>query len=97
MSNKSRQNNEEVDLGQLFVMIGNTINRFFQFIVSILRNCFLVLYGLFFVKKHIVVFSVTATAGLIAGFIIEETSAPVLNQPLQSVKITKQAKTYMDL
>jgi hypothetical protein len=78
MTNKSRQQNEEVDLGQLFVMIGNTINRFFQFIASIFKNLFFgFVWVVFFVKKHTVVFSIAAVTGLISGFVMEETSDPI--------------------
>jgi hypothetical protein len=78
MTNKSRQQNEEVDLGQLFVMIGNTINRFFQFIASIFKNLFFgFVWVVFFVKKHTVVFSIATVTGLISGFVLEETSDPI--------------------
>ena len=78
MTNKSRQQNEEVDLGQLFVMIGNTINRFFQFIASIFKNLFFgFVWVVFFVKKHTVVFSIATVTGLISGFVLEKTSDPI--------------------
>ena len=43
MSNKlpEQPNSEEVDLGQLFKLIGNAFNRFFKFIGSILNSFFL--------------------------------------------------------
>ena len=83
MTNKSRQQNEEVDLAQLFVMIGNAINRFFQFIASIFKKLFFgFVWVVFFVKKHIVVFSLAVAVGLIAGFIIEETSDPVFKSTI---------------
>ena len=40
MTNKSRQHNEEVDLGKIFMMIGNSFNRFFQFILPVVKNLF---------------------------------------------------------
>ena len=83
MTNKSRQQNEEIDLGQLFVMIGNSISRFFQFIASIFKNLFFgFVWVVFFVKKHILVFSTAAAVGLVAGFIIEETSDPVFKSTI---------------
>ena len=83
MTDKSRQQGEEVDLGQLFVMIGNNINRFFQFIASIFKNLFFgFVWVVFFVKKHILVFSTAAAVGLVAGFIIEETSDPVFKSTI---------------
>ncbi len=72
------QPSEEVDLSQLFKIIGNGFRRFFQFIASIFKNLFFgFVWVVFFVKKHIVLFSVAAVAGLISGFIIEETSDPI--------------------
>ena len=78
MTNKSRQHNEEVDLGKLFVMIGNSFNRFFQFIFSVIKNLFFgFVWVVFFARKYIVTISIAIFFGLIVGFIIEETSDPV--------------------
>jgi hypothetical protein len=67
MTNKSKQQDEEVDLGQLFVMIGNAFNRFFQFIASIFKNLFFgFVWVVFFVKKHTVVFSIAAVTVIIS-------------------------------
>jgi hypothetical protein len=49
------QPSEEVDLGQLFKMIGNAFQRLFQFIGSIFNKLFLAFVWLvFFIKKHAV-------------------------------------------
>ena len=72
----SRSNNEEeVDLGSLFVIIGKGFSKFFNFIESIFKNIFLgIIIILLFLKKHYVVISTAAIIGLIAGFSLEVNS-----------------------
>jgi len=78
MSSNSKKPNEEVDLAQFFVMIGNTFNRFFQFIASIFKNLFFAfVWVVFFVRRHIIVFFIAIIIGFVSGFIIGETSDPV--------------------
>ncbi len=69
------QPSEEVDLGQLFKMIGNAFQRLFQFIGSIFNKLFLAFVWLvFFIKKRAVVILIAAVAGLVLGFILDKTS-----------------------
>ena len=71
------QPSEEVDLGQLFKMIGNAFQRLFQFIGSIFNKLFLAFVWLvFFIKKRAVVLLIAAVAGLALGFILDKTSPP---------------------
>ena len=71
------QPSEEVDLGQLFKMIGNAFQRLFQFIGSIFNNLFLAFVWLvFFIKKRAVFLLIAAVAGLALGFILDKTSPP---------------------
>ena len=46
--------NEEVDLGQLFKMIGNAFQKLFDFIASIIRH---VLEKIFFIFSQLILFS----------------------------------------
>ncbi|GAA4967609.1 hypothetical protein [Algibacter aquimarinus] len=72
------QQNEEVDLGQLFKLIGNAFDRFFKFIGSIFNKIFLAFVWLvFFVKKHIIKIAIAAIIGVGWGFYFEKTSSPV--------------------
>ena len=51
------QQSEEVDLGQLFKLIGNAFDRFFRFIGNIFKTLFLAfVWFVFFIKKHIIKF-----------------------------------------
>ena len=71
------QPSEEVDLGQLFKMIGNAFQRLFQFIGSIFNKLFLAFVWLvFFIKKRAVVLLIAAVAGLALGFILDKIAPP---------------------
>jgi len=71
------QPSEEVDLGQLFKMIGNAFQRLFQFIGSIFNTLFLAfVWFVFFIRKRAVVLLIAAAAGLSLGLILDKTSPP---------------------
>lgn len=71
-------NTEEVDLGQLFKLIGNAFNRFFRFIGSILNSVFLAFVWLvFFTKKHIIKLGIAGVIGIGFGYVKEMISDPV--------------------
>lgn len=62
------QQSEEVDLGQLFKLIGNAFSRFFNFIGSIFMGIFgLIILFLQFIQKHIIKFAIAGVVGLILG------------------------------
>ena len=70
-SNQSQQS-EEVDLGQLFKLIGNAFERFFNFIGSIFKGLFnLIIMFLLFVKKHIVILGIAGIVGLAIGIYLD--------------------------
>lgn len=72
------QQSEEVDLGQLFKLIGNAFERFFNFIGSIFYKLFLVfVWFVFFVKKHFIKFVIVGILGIVLGVVLEKTSEPV--------------------
>ena len=74
---KSEQS-EEVDLGQLFKLIGNAFDRLFRFIGSIFNKLFLAfVWFVFFIKKHFVKFVIAGLVGIGWGFLLEKTSDPV--------------------
>ena len=75
MSTAKNNNEEEVDLGSLFVIIGKGFKNFFNFIGSIFKGIFeFVIQILLFVKKHIVKIGVATVLGLIIGFFIESST-----------------------
>ncbi|TXG37167.1 hypothetical protein [Seonamhaeicola maritimus] len=75
---KDSQQSEEVDLGQLFQLIGNAFNRLFSFIGSMLNKLFLAfVWFVFFIKKHFIKFVIAGVLGIGLGIIKEKTSEPV--------------------
>ena len=72
MSTKKQNNDEEVDLGSLFTVIGKGFKNFFNFIGNIFKGIFhrLILI-LLFLNVHILKFSVAVLIGGIVGFFLE--------------------------
>ena len=69
---------EEVDLGQLFKLIGNTFDRFFNFIGSIFNKLFLAfIWAILFIKKHILKLVIAGVIGMVLGIYLEKTSVPI--------------------
>ena len=80
------QPSEEVDLGQLFQMIGNGFRRLFQFIGSILKQLFLAfVWFVFFLKKRAIILLIAAAVGLALGLVLNKTSPPIYKSSI-SVK-----------
>jgi len=68
---------EEVDLGQLFKLIGNAFDRFFNFFITIFKRIFLAFVWLvFFVKKRIIILALAGISGLIIGVLKGKSSVP---------------------
>ena len=67
MSDKipDQNNSEEVDLGQLFTLIGNAFNKLFSFIASIFKTIFSVI--VLTLKAFIVNFKIIVITMIIAG------------------------------
>ena len=89
MSNKlpESQPSEEVDLGQLFKLIGRAFDRLFGFIGSILNKLFLAfVWMVFFVKRHFIKIALAGIIGFAYGFIRQKTAEPVY----KSTTIIKQ-------
>lgn len=72
------QPSEEVDLGQLFKLIGNAFERFFKFIGNIFYKLFLAfVWFVFFIKKHILKLVIAGIIGIGLGFMLQKVSDPV--------------------
>jgi len=72
MSTNRKNNEEEVDLGSLFVIIGKGFSNFFNFIGSIFKGLFHYFISiLIFLKENFVLIGSGALVGLVAGFILE--------------------------
>ena len=66
------QASEEVDLGQLFRLIGNAFNKFFRFIASIFKGLFhLIILFLLFIQKHVIKLTIIGIVSLAAGIFLD--------------------------
>ncbi|WP_299047427.1 hypothetical protein [uncultured Polaribacter sp.] len=72
MSTNQKNNDEEVDLGSLFVIIGNGFRNFFNFIGNIFIGIFeCIIAILLFLKKNTIKIGVALVLGAILGFFLQ--------------------------
>lgn len=74
MSDKTpqQQNSEEIDLGQLFQLIGNGFKKLGNFIASIFKGLFhLLMLFLLFIQKHFIKFAIAGFVGLGLGIFLD--------------------------
>ncbi|WP_421804498.1 hypothetical protein [Flagellimonas sp.] len=68
-----QNNSDEIDLGQLFQMIGRGFQKFFNFIASIFKGIFhLIMLFLLFVQKNIIIIGAAVILGGVGGFILDK-------------------------
>jgi hypothetical protein len=71
------QASEEVDLGQLFKLIGNAFNKFFRFIASIFKGLFhLIILFLLFIQKHLIKLTIIGIVSLAVGIFLDFNKEP---------------------
>ncbi|MEZ4968352.1 MAG: hypothetical protein R2814_01560 [Flavobacteriaceae bacterium] len=76
-TNSSPSSSEEIDLGQLFQLIGNAFKKFFRFIGNIFKSIFhTVILFLLFIQKHFIKFVVAAIVGLALGIYLDMVKKP---------------------
>ena len=81
------QQSEEVDLGQLFKLIGNAFDRFFKFVGRVLNTLFLgFVWLVFFLKKQALKIIIAAIIGFGLGMTKETVSDPIY----KSTAVVKQ-------
>ncbi len=69
---------EEVDLGQLFKMIGNMFDRLFNLIGNVLNKIFLAfVWTVFFVKRHVIKIVIAGVIGFGYGFFKQKKGEPI--------------------
>ena len=69
---------EEVDLGQLFKMIGKTFDNLFKLIANIIKKSFLgFVWLIFFIKSHIIKIVIGGIIGFAFGFYRQSTGEPI--------------------
>ncbi len=68
---------EEIDLGQLFILVGNAFNRFFKIIGNVLKNIFhLIILFLKFIRTHLFKFTIATVLGIVVGGFWDYNSQP---------------------
>ncbi|MEN8856686.1 MAG: hypothetical protein ABF260_01280, partial [Flavobacteriaceae bacterium] len=76
MSTNQKTNEEEVDLGSLFIIIGNGFKKLFNFIGSVFKGLFHFLISiLIFLKDNIVKIGIAAFIGFAIGVFLQVKSA----------------------
>lgn len=66
------QGSEEIDLGQLFKLIGDGFRNFFNFIGNIFKSLFeFLLLFLLFIQKHFIKFAIAGVLGIVLGFLAD--------------------------
>ena len=70
MSTNQKNNEEEIDLGSLFVIIGKGFSNFFNFIGNVFKAIFnFLIIILIFFKQHFIKIAIAALIGVVAGII----------------------------
>ena len=83
MSTDKNNNEEEVDLGSLFVIIGKGFSNFFNFIGSIFKGAFHFLISiLLFFKKHFIKLAIAILVGGIVGLYLESSKEKIYRSDL---------------
>lgn len=73
----NNSNSDEVDLGQLFQLIGNGFKKFFRFIGNIFKGIFhSIILFLLFLQKHFIKFVIAAVLGLALGIYLDMVKEP---------------------
>lgn len=75
--NNNNSSSEEVDLGQLFQLIGNGFRKFFNFIGDIFKGIFnIIIHFLLFIQKHFLKFAIAGIVGLAIGVYLDMVKEP---------------------
>jgi len=74
----NQHNSDEIDLGQLFQMIGRGFQKLFNFIGSIFKGIFhIIILFLIFIQKNFILLGATVLVGGIGGYFLDESTPPV--------------------
>ncbi len=75
MSENKKNNEEEIDIGSLFVIIGKGFSKLFDVIGNIFKNLFhFLIETLLFLKKNMLMLFIAAVVGALVGFFLETRS-----------------------
>lgn len=102
-NNKNQE--EEVDLGSLFVIIGKGFAKFFNFIGSIFKGIFdFIITILIFLKEHVIKIGISAFLGAVIGFFLQNSTPDTYASDLlvnpnfnSTLQLYNNVKFYNDL
>ena len=73
----NNKNSDEIDLGQLFQLIGNAFQKFFNFIGSIFKGLFQALILLLlFLQKNFLILMIAVLVGVVGGYFLDQYKTP---------------------
>jgi len=77
LKSNNTSSNDEIDLGQLFQMIGNGFRNLFNYIERIFKGIFeLIIRFLLFIRKHFLKFAIAGILGLALGLYLDFINGP---------------------
>ena len=77
MADNQANNSDEIDLGQLFQLIGRAFQKLFNFIGSIFKGLFHVLIlFLLFLQKNFIILALAIVVGAVGGYFLDKNKTP---------------------
>ncbi len=71
-NNQNKNTSEEIDLGQLFRLIGDGLSKFFNFLWRAVKWIFdLLIQFILFIRRHFIKFAIAAIVGAVIGFFLD--------------------------
>ena len=81
--NQHKDTPDEVDLGQVFRMIGEGLNKLFNFIWAVLKGVFnIIILFILFVRRHVLKFAMAVIVGAGIGYLLDRTQETVYGASL---------------
>ena len=80
---KYTSSNDEIDLGQIFQMIGRGFRNLFDFIGNIFKGLFhILILFLLFIKRHLIKFVIAGILGIALGYYLDSSKVPVFTSSM---------------
>ena len=98
MSTKKPASEEEIELGNLFLVIGKGISNFFKFLGNILASLYqLFIDLLLFVRKHFLKLAISAIIGLVIGYFLEGNKATYQSNLIVEPNFSSTLQLYKNI
>lgn len=97
MSAKENQE-DEIEIGKLFQLIGNSFAKFFNAIGDLLKNLFdALIFVLLFLRKHFIKFAIAAIVGFFGGYFSEGTERAYTSDMVVSTNFNSIYQLYNNI